>query len=606
MVQVYYEEAERSLQGKGPKDEVVGNSSGTAHVKDPLGHEGMTVEIESALEGRSQEAERSLQGKGPKDEVVGNSSGTAHVKDPLGHEGMTVEIESALEGRSQEAERSLQGKGPKDEVVGNSSGTAHVKDPLGHEGMTVEIESALEGRSQEAERSLQGKGPKDEVVGNSSGTAHVKDPLGHEGMTVEIESALEGRSQYNGMGRLDSNSKIELTSYESAILPTIAALMASRFLVLEQGIQVEVAPPKKLKLSTRRTKSVATTSSSTSRLANKTPVPLSITGGTFTTPDWLPDGLTMVVSAKATGQKFKVELAPPQKEQVFTTSTKPLEIPERLYDLIQNAARVRKSLKLNSNNRSAKRKLESLESDIHVVSTCCKFITEDLPTDWIYDPETSMAHVPKPPTSPKPKTEKKKKKTTKEIQITWSSPNYHGKYPLKNDELEVWNLFRRTENAEAQAHMVAGVGKDLNMVDKDDMVIPLLGKFAVDTYFDLEGSYTKVVHFAIIYTIKASLAILQFCTLTSNNLVAVDDTRPPARSRPKSLAQPFTTLVTCNMASRGRRSLPSILLPDLRPPPRPRPKPHDLNFHHHNVHTVLLLHYLLVLITTPLPINVIL
>nr|GEV93650.1 hypothetical protein [Tanacetum cinerariifolium] len=44
MVQVYYEEAERSLQGKGPKDEVVGNSSGTAHVKDPLGHEGMTVE----------------------------------------------------------------------------------------------------------------------------------------------------------------------------------------------------------------------------------------------------------------------------------------------------------------------------------------------------------------------------------------------------------------------------------------------------------------------------------------------------------------------------------------------------------------------------------
>ncbi|GKC59192.1 hypothetical protein Tco_1086790 [Tanacetum coccineum] len=54
MVQVYYEEAERSLQGKGPKDEVVRNSSGTAHVKDPLGHEGMTVEIESALEGRSQ------------------------------------------------------------------------------------------------------------------------------------------------------------------------------------------------------------------------------------------------------------------------------------------------------------------------------------------------------------------------------------------------------------------------------------------------------------------------------------------------------------------------------------------------------------------------
>ena len=50
MVKVYYKEAERSLQGKGPKDEVVGNSSGTAHVKDPLGHEGINVEVESTLE----------------------------------------------------------------------------------------------------------------------------------------------------------------------------------------------------------------------------------------------------------------------------------------------------------------------------------------------------------------------------------------------------------------------------------------------------------------------------------------------------------------------------------------------------------------------------
>ncbi|GJT29066.1 hypothetical protein Tco_0909341 [Tanacetum coccineum] len=57
------------------------------------------------------------------------------------------------------------------------------------------------------------------------------------------------------------------------------------------------------------------------------------------------------------------------------------------------------------------------------------------------------------------------------------------------------------------------------------------------------------------------------------------------------------------MASRGRRSLPSRLLSDSRPPPRPRPKPPDLNFHRHNVHTVLLLHSLLVLTTTPLPIN---
>ncbi|GKB24450.1 hypothetical protein Tco_0863851 [Tanacetum coccineum] len=59
------------------------------------------------------------------------------------------------------------------------------------------------------------------------------------------------------------------------------------------------------------------------------------------------------------------------------------------------------------------------------------------------------------------------------------------------------------------------------------------------------------------------------------------------------------------MASRGRRSLPSRLLPDSRPPLRPRPKPPDLNFHRHNVHTVLLLHSPLVLTTIPLPINAI-
>ncbi|GJW38637.1 hypothetical protein Tco_0064482 [Tanacetum coccineum] len=59
------------------------------------------------------------------------------------------------------------------------------------------------------------------------------------------------------------------------------------------------------------------------------------------------------------------------------------------------------------------------------------------------------------------------------------------------------------------------------------------------------------------------------------------------------------------MASRGRRSLPSRLIPDSRPPLRPRPKPPDLNFHRHNVHTLLLLHSPLVLTTIPLPINAI-
>ncbi|GKC59329.1 ARID DNA-binding domain-containing protein [Tanacetum coccineum] len=51
MVKIYYEEAQRSKQDEEPKGEVVGNSSGTAHVKDPLGYAGMSVEIGSALEG---------------------------------------------------------------------------------------------------------------------------------------------------------------------------------------------------------------------------------------------------------------------------------------------------------------------------------------------------------------------------------------------------------------------------------------------------------------------------------------------------------------------------------------------------------------------------
>nr|GEZ29071.1 ARID DNA-binding domain-containing protein [Tanacetum cinerariifolium] len=51
MVKIYYKEAQRSKQDEGPKGEVVGNSSRTAHVKDPLGYAGMSVEIGSALKG---------------------------------------------------------------------------------------------------------------------------------------------------------------------------------------------------------------------------------------------------------------------------------------------------------------------------------------------------------------------------------------------------------------------------------------------------------------------------------------------------------------------------------------------------------------------------
>lgn len=327
---------------------------------------------------------------------------------------------------------------------------------------------------------------------------------------------------------------------------------------------LEVAPPKKLKVSTRRTsrtKSVTNKSPSTSQLDNKRP-----SGGTSTTPDssWLPHGWTAVnwtavnwststehkytvfketathkkfyskqqvlnylAIARTTnsnnrqvkvappqkkqastisttppsetpkwlrhlqnggtftipvpstsGDKRKVKLEPPEKKQVSTISTTPSEIPKRLYDLIQNAAKARKSLKLNSNNRFAQRKLDYYEPKISRVAKYCQYF-EDLPSDWKYDPETSfMAHVPKPPPPPKPKTKKKKKK---KIKITWSSPNYHGSYPWNNHEQKVWNEFTTSDTTEAYDCECFPI-KNLVMVQKDEGIVNLLGKFAVDTF----------------------------------------------------------------------------------------------------------------------------
>ncbi|GKB70630.1 hypothetical protein Tco_0932042 [Tanacetum coccineum] len=130
---------------------------------------------------------------------------------------------------------------------------------------------------------------------------------------------------------------------------------------------------------------------------------------------------------------FQVKVAPPKEQEVSTLSTTPSEIPKRLYDLNQYAARARRSLKLNSNNRFAKRKLEYYEPKIPRLAI---------------DPETSfMPHVPKPPPpppKPKPKTKKKK------IKITLNSCVRH---PIQN-----------------------------LVTVEDDMVVDLLGKFAVDTF----------------------------------------------------------------------------------------------------------------------------
>ncbi|GJW42242.1 hypothetical protein Tco_0071041 [Tanacetum coccineum] len=159
--------------------------------------------------------------------------------------------------------------------------------------------------------------------------------------------------------------------------------------------------------------------------------------------------------------------------------TAPSEIPKPLYDLIQNAARARKSLKLNSNNRFAKRKLEHYEPRIPRLATFYRCFHE-LPSNWKYDPETSfMAHVPKPPTPP-PKPKPKPKTKKKKIKITWSSFNYHGRYPLNKDEQKVWNEFTVNDKTKANSCVRHPI-QNLVTVE-DDMVVDLLGKFAVDTF----------------------------------------------------------------------------------------------------------------------------
>ncbi|GKC38851.1 hypothetical protein Tco_1051235 [Tanacetum coccineum] len=97
------------------------------------------------------------------------------------------------------------------------------------------------------------------------------------------------------------------------------------------------------------------------------------------------------------------------------------------------------------------------------------------------DPETSfMAHIPKPPPPPPKPKPKPKRKKKKKIKITWSSPNYHGRYPLTNDEQKVWNKFTMNDTTKANSFECYPIENLVTV--KDDMVVDLLGKFAVDTF----------------------------------------------------------------------------------------------------------------------------
>ncbi|GJR00693.1 hypothetical protein Tco_0523677 [Tanacetum coccineum] len=57
MVKIYYEGAQRSKQGR-PGEDVVGNSSGTAWIKEPQAFAKMSVEIEDTLDGTPRKKSR--------------------------------------------------------------------------------------------------------------------------------------------------------------------------------------------------------------------------------------------------------------------------------------------------------------------------------------------------------------------------------------------------------------------------------------------------------------------------------------------------------------------------------------------------------------------
>ncbi|GKB99144.1 hypothetical protein Tco_0985281 [Tanacetum coccineum] len=91
--------------------------------------------------------------------------------------------------------------------------------------------------------------------------------------------------------------------------------------------------------------------------------------------------LSSLSSLSSSSSSSSVKVIPPHKKQVSTLSTKSLEIPKSLYDLIQKVAKFKESLKLNPNNRFAKRKLKHYKPCIHAAVAYHQAVDE-LPLTW--------------------------------------------------------------------------------------------------------------------------------------------------------------------------------------------------------------------------------
>ncbi|GJY69123.1 hypothetical protein Tco_0472105, partial [Tanacetum coccineum] len=170
MVKIYYEGAQRSKQGR-PGEDVVGNSSGTAWIKEPQAFAKMSVEIEDTLDGTPRKKSRIA-----RDDVNKESNEKQKQLEDL----CVQRFYSGIR-----AKGSKPGKN-QSRAKGSAQGDQEAVKECYKEYIGM-VKIYYEG----AQRSKQGR-PGEDVVGNRSGTAWIKEPQAFAKMSVEIEDTLDG------------------------------------------------------------------------------------------------------------------------------------------------------------------------------------------------------------------------------------------------------------------------------------------------------------------------------------------------------------------------------------------------------------------------------
>ncbi|GKB34437.1 hypothetical protein Tco_0879379 [Tanacetum coccineum] len=161
MVKIYYEGAQRSKQGR-PGEDVVGNSSGTAWIKEPHAFAKMSVEIEDTLDGTPRKKSRIARDDVNKEsnenrnnwKVCFDVDDTFQRKMSYAYGGKKTRQEKEYIGMVKSyyegTQRSRQER--PGEVAENSSGTAGIERPQAFARISVEIEDTLDGTPRKKSR----------------------------------------------------------------------------------------------------------------------------------------------------------------------------------------------------------------------------------------------------------------------------------------------------------------------------------------------------------------------------------------------------------------------------------------------------------------------